>query len=308
MEEIKNNQLLKDRNMSAYEGDVRSITDLLIDQVEFADTLIVNKCDLISKPELQKIQGLLKHLNPTARHLSSVRAKLDLSEIIHTGRFCPEKAAEFQGFATELISPHTSETEEFGIGSFVFTSPLPFHPGRLHRLFFGDIEEEEDEANGEAMEEDDNEDDGEEDEEDEDGEAMEEEGKEEEEDEEDEKMRMVDDSIMLKAYRSKGFFYLATYFDAKLNWSTAGRFVQFDMIETWRSSMLPEELWPETDESWHSVFGDRTQQIVIIGDAQHLPAIRSALEDCLLTPSELEQDRSTWSKMDPHDIWNLGDF
>ena len=293
--------------MSAYDGDIRSITDLLIEQVEFADTLIVNKCDLISKPEVQKIQGLLKHLNPTAKQLSSIRAQIDLNEVMHTGRFDPKKAAEFEGFATELISPHTPETEEFGIGSFVFTSHLPFHPGRLHRLIFGDIEDDEDdEATEEATEEDeDDEEDG-----DEDDEEDEKEEKEEDDDDDDnyEKLMMAEDSLMLKAYRSKGFFYIATYFDVKLNWSTAGRSVQFNMIETWRSSMLPEELWAETDASWHSVFGDRKQQIVVIGEAAHLPAIRSALEECLLTPAELEQDRSTWSKMDPDNMWNLGDF
>ena len=129
---------LKERQMEATTDDERTIARLLIDQVEFADTLLINKCDLISANLLSRTRQFLVNLNPTAKVLQTVHADVELAEILDTGRFHIEKARAFVGFDTELINPHVSETEEYGIAIIVFSSKLPFHPTRLHRLFFGE--------------------------------------------------------------------------------------------------------------------------------------------------------------------------
>lgn len=127
--------------METAEDDIRSISQLLIDQVEFADTILINKCDLISAEAISNIRGLLNQLNPAAKILETVQANVPLNEILDTQRFDLHQARKHEGFETELTSYHVAETEAYGIGSCVFMSKRPFHPERLHELFFGSLSE-----------------------------------------------------------------------------------------------------------------------------------------------------------------------
>ncbi len=65
----------------------RDVVQLLVDQIEFANVLIINKCDLVEAAEVERIEHLLHHLNPTAKILKSVRGEIDLREIVNTHRF-----------------------------------------------------------------------------------------------------------------------------------------------------------------------------------------------------------------------------
>src|SRR5690242_10431327 len=47
--------------------DDRTIAHLLVDQVEFADVIILNKTDLVTADELARVESILRHLNPTAQ-------------------------------------------------------------------------------------------------------------------------------------------------------------------------------------------------------------------------------------------------
>jgi G3E family GTPase len=113
------------------EEDERSIADLFIDQVEFADVLVINKIDLVSEPERERLKAILRKLNSKAVVVESERGKVSLDQILDTGRFDMEEAMRGPGWLAELQAEHTPETEEYGIGSFAFRARRPFHPERF---------------------------------------------------------------------------------------------------------------------------------------------------------------------------------
>jgi G3E family GTPase len=125
---------LKDRKQARDENDERTIVDLLIDQIEFADVLILNKTDLVKPEELHTIKAHLRALNNEAVLLESTRGRVDLNEILGTRRFNFEKASRSPLWLKELRGEHQPETEEYGISSFVYRSRKPFHPTRFHEV------------------------------------------------------------------------------------------------------------------------------------------------------------------------------
>lgn len=129
--EIARGEALADRQMSAGDGDARSIADLLVDQVEFADVILLNKIDLVSRPTLGAVETLVRRLNPTAKISHTDHGVIDIAEVLDTGLFDPIAAAEAPGWDEEIADGHTPETEEYGISSMTFRSDRPFHPQRL---------------------------------------------------------------------------------------------------------------------------------------------------------------------------------
>lgn len=127
---------LLDRGQAAAEDDTRGVVHLLINQIEFCDVLVINKCDLISDEEMQKLQKMLKGLQPNAKIILSSHGKINAEEILNTGRFNFEKASQSAGWIEELQKEtHLPETEEYGIVSFVYLRKRPFHPQRLAHFF-----------------------------------------------------------------------------------------------------------------------------------------------------------------------------
>lgn len=122
---------LDQHDMAAGESDERTIADLLVDQVEFADLVLVSKTDLASEQVAGATEQMIRALNPRARVYRLDRGKIDVFEVVDTGLFDPATAAQAEGYAEELASPHTPETEEYGISSTVFRAGRPFDPGRL---------------------------------------------------------------------------------------------------------------------------------------------------------------------------------
>ena len=122
---------LKDRKLEVGPEDERTITDLLISQIEFANVIVLNKTDLISSEEKFKILGILKKLNPKALIIQSIKSQININEILNTKLFNFEAAINNPGWMMELRGEETTETEEYGITSFVFKEKKPFHPDRL---------------------------------------------------------------------------------------------------------------------------------------------------------------------------------
>ena len=122
---------LKDRQMELGPEDERTITDLLISQIEFADVLIMNKMDLVTTQEKSRLMGILRKLNPKAKIVESKKSQIDVKEILNTNSFNFEEAMNNPGWMLELRGHETKETEEYGISSFVFRDQRPFHPERL---------------------------------------------------------------------------------------------------------------------------------------------------------------------------------
>lgn len=109
----------------------RSIVDLLVEQIEFANVIVLNKVDLISSHQQEEMKRIIRKLNPDAKIIQANHGKIDPKEILNTHLFDFAEAAQSPGWQKELQNKHTPETDEYGIGSFVFREHRPLHPKRF---------------------------------------------------------------------------------------------------------------------------------------------------------------------------------
>ncbi|EQA35920.1 CobW/P47K family protein [Leptospira inadai serovar Lyme str. 10] len=254
LKDYSSSEDLSDRDLAANEEDTRTIVDLLIEQVEFANVLLINKTDLVSQEELLNLASILKRLNPDALIIPVREGKVDPKLILNTGRFDFLKAAEAPGWLKELRGEHLPETEEFGVSSFVYRARRPFHPHR-----FWDILQEE----------------------------------------------------WPGVIRSKGFFWLATRPDWVGGWSQAGGACRTENAGLWWAA-TPRSEWPEKDaekeilSQWQEPYGDRRQEIVLIGVDMDHEEITSLLDGCLVTAEEFSYGPSGWESFsDPFPDWEI---
>ncbi len=129
--ELARGEALAERNLAVADGDGRNIADLLVDQVEFADVILVNKTDLVSAKTVATVEAVARRLNPHARIERTEHGIVPLATVLNTGLFDPELAAEAPGWDEEIANGHTPETDEYGISSMTFRADRPFHPRRL---------------------------------------------------------------------------------------------------------------------------------------------------------------------------------
>ncbi|KAL3480947.1 CobW/HypB/UreG, nucleotide-binding domain-containing protein [Aspergillus californicus] len=290
--------------------DERTISDLMVDQIEFADVLIMNKIETVSSEVRAKIRRLVGLLNPNAKLIESSYSKVDVREIIDTGRFDFLKAASGAGWLRSLhemsvittgvgtrLAPKP-ETLEYGINNFVYTARRPFHPRNLFALLHDKFiilqsMHGHDHGSGDGEEEDEEED---------------------EEMEDDNSSEISDfdqpdqDAILLtkRAHpafgpilRSKGFFWLATRPSHFGEWSQAGGMLTVGPGGPWFAE-VPDEDWPEDKDVRESIerdfqgkWGDRRQELVFIGEGLDPEAITKLLDECLLS----EKDMKRWEKV-----------
>jgi len=125
-------ETLADRELTDMEDDYRTIVNLLTDQIEFANVILLNKTDLVSAETLGVLKSAIHKLNPGAKIIESSFSKVNPKEILSTGLFDFEEAEQSAGWLAELNKEeHTPETEEYGIGSFVYRNQKPFDPVRF---------------------------------------------------------------------------------------------------------------------------------------------------------------------------------
>lgn len=132
---------LNDRKLGLGEDDDRNIVDLLVDQIEFANVIIVNKIDLLSPYELEQLEQIIRRLNPNSKILRSRESRVPLEEVMGTGRFAMSEAESSPGWLEVPRGQEQTETEEYGIRHFVYRSDRPFHAQRLSEAMntgFGD--------------------------------------------------------------------------------------------------------------------------------------------------------------------------
>ncbi len=257
MEDLHSIEDLRERGIGVDESDDRDISRLIVDQIEFANVLILNKTDLLQEAERKQLRALLKKLNPSARVLESQFGRVPPSEILNTNLFAESWAAGMNDWMTVPRGQESTETEEFGISSFVYQARRPFHPQRLWDLL------------------------------------------------------MEDGEFYARLLRSKGYIWLASRHDVCGEWSQAGQVVSLDPTGRWWAS-LPREEWPADDpetleelqSQWVEPFGDRRQELVIIGQDLDEKAVRRAFDRCLLTDDEMEFSPEQWSDFsDPFPSW-----
>lgn len=129
--ELARGEALADRNLAAGDGDIRTIADLLVAQVEFADVILLNKTDLVGEKARAQVTAVLRRLNPSAKILPTDHGRVALSEVLDTGLFDPDLAAQSPDWNQEMTNCHLPETEEYGISSVTFRAQRPLHPARL---------------------------------------------------------------------------------------------------------------------------------------------------------------------------------
>ncbi|MFJ8913694.1 GTP-binding protein [Amycolatopsis sp. NPDC102389] len=129
--ELAAGDALTERGLDQYDGDERTVSDLLMDQIEFADVLLLNKADLVPAGSLDRLTAMLRRLNPVAEVVVSTHGRVPLDRLLGTGRYDVERAQEAPGWVAELNGDHVPETEEYGISSVVFRAGLAFDPERL---------------------------------------------------------------------------------------------------------------------------------------------------------------------------------
>lgn len=125
---------LQETGESLGEDDDRSVSDLLVDQVEFADVLLISKTDLVKPSDVERLTAILKSLNTHARIIPTTQGKVNIEDVLNTGLFNFEKAQQAPGWLKEMRGEHVPETEEYGIASFTYVARRPFHPEKFYQF------------------------------------------------------------------------------------------------------------------------------------------------------------------------------
>jgi G3E family GTPase len=121
------------RGLNDDAADGRSIVNLLVDQLEYANIIILNKIDLVAPEQVAQLEAVIRKFNAQARIIKTTHSQVPVQEILDTGLFDYEKTSQSAGWIQELYAEHTPESEEYGIGSLVFRAQRPFHPSRFWR-------------------------------------------------------------------------------------------------------------------------------------------------------------------------------
>lgn len=250
-------ETLVDRKQARDGEDDRCVVDLLVDQIEFADVVVLNKTDLVNADQLKQVKGVILALNPGAKIVTSSFGKVPLKEVLHTKRFSMEKAQDAPGWLKEMRGEHTPETEEYGITNFVYRARKPFHPQR-----FMDC------------------------------------------------LRKEWPGVL----RSKGFFWLATRMEWAGSFSQAGAACRTEAAGFWWAA-VDKKTWPDDQEQreeiarmWKKPWGDRRQEIVIIGQEMNKAEVTRRLDACLLTDREMALGEKAWRKFpDPFHEWKVAE-
>ncbi|HEV2516108.1 MAG TPA: zinc metallochaperone GTPase ZigA [Devosia sp.] len=136
LKDYASHDFLRDRGEIAGEGDERALVDLLVEQIEFADVVILNKVSTSTPEQRDAAKKIIKALNPDARLIETDFCDVPLDEVLDTGLFSLERAETNPLWFKELngFKDHIPETEEYGIRSFVYRARRPFNPMLLQKF------------------------------------------------------------------------------------------------------------------------------------------------------------------------------
>ncbi len=137
LKDYSSRDFLRDRGEIAGEDDERPLVQLLVEQIEFADVIILNKVDIAKPEDIAAARTIIRSLNADARIIETSHARVDPRDILDTGLFAFEQAHRHPTWLRELnnFDQHTPETDEYGIASFVYRARRPFEPTKLHAFF-----------------------------------------------------------------------------------------------------------------------------------------------------------------------------
>ncbi|ATQ66940.1 MULTISPECIES: zinc metallochaperone GTPase ZigA [Methylosinus] len=134
LQDYGSNDFLRDRGETAGEEDDRTLVDLLVEQIEFADVIVINKASAVSPERLALVRKVVRSLNADARIVETDFGRAPMDAILDTGLFDEEKAERHPLWHKALYSPkeHVPETDQYGIESFVYRARRPFHPEKFN--------------------------------------------------------------------------------------------------------------------------------------------------------------------------------
>ncbi len=127
-------KFLQEAGESLGEEDERSVADLLVDQVEFADVILISKTDLATTSDIERLTAILKTLNTNASIVPISQGNVKIDDVLSTGLFDFERAQQAPGWLQEMRGEHVPETEEYGIASFSYEARRPFNPEKFHQF------------------------------------------------------------------------------------------------------------------------------------------------------------------------------
>lgn len=263
---------LTQSELTGAEDPERKIANLLVDQLEFADVIVLNKEDLLpSANERQIVEDVVSSLNPVARRVWTSFGEIPeerlCETILGTRLFDLKKAQSSSGWMRELMQEHMPETDEFGIKSMVFRSRVPFHPQRLHDLFDGL-------GNIDLLR--------------------------------DGPVAFDEDFPLRNVIRSKGRVWIANYSGFVMMWHSVGRCFSLEPHEAWRAA--EQEAIQDTKNgaaSQKDVWGDRSTELVLIGPHLDTERLHVLLSGALVSDEELAQATREKMRTDGADRYAL---
>mgnify|MGYP001226167955 FL=1 len=125
---------LQDTGESLGDDDERSVADLLVDQIEFADVILISKIDLVNSEDIEKLNAILKSLNTHAKIIPITKGRVNIDDVLNTELFDFEHASQAPGWLKEMRGDHIPETEEYGISSFSYLARRPFYPQKFYEF------------------------------------------------------------------------------------------------------------------------------------------------------------------------------
>jgi len=125
---------LQDTGQSLGDDDERSVADLLVDQIEFADVILISKIDLVNSEDIEKLNAILKSLNTHAKIIPITKGRVNIDDVLNTELFDFEQASQAPGWLKEMRGDHIPETEEYGISSFSYLARRPFYPQKFYEF------------------------------------------------------------------------------------------------------------------------------------------------------------------------------
>lgn len=288
LKEFGSTERLADRNLQAGPDDSRGLVNLLAEQVEFANVIVVSKRDLIPESEMLKIKAVVRSLNHDAVMVEAAQGNVPLEKILNTGLFDYVQAQLAPGWMKELRGEHVPETEEYGISSFVYRHARPFHPARFAELLVGGIPGTL-RAKGFFWL----------------ASRMDWVGE----------VSIVGGSTQTQA---AGFWFAARHrVEAGLTGIPpeaiallGGGRNKAALLQEWTAPLPPAEMVDDPREhaamarQWDAQWGDRRQELAVIGVGLDEQVARSVLDACLLSDDELAGGPSSWLNLeDPFPEW-----
>ena len=279
----------------------RRVVDLLVEQVECADIVLLNKSDMVNETELKHLEQVVEAINPLASAYPCTYGKVEtelvfgasgqaiVSKLNTEGHHrsavafarSQQKKRKAEGSAaaaaaeatnpSAAAAPAATQRQEttaairFGIRNFVYSARRPFHVQRLRSVVLAWMPVKKNTAVSHE--------------------------------EVAAANASASTSPMKAVIRSKGFVWLSTSHVTAHYWSHAGNFFEIRDEGDWWDA-VPRDDWPQVaaqraviESEFEGWCGDRRQEIVFIGASMDEPAIRAQLDECLVTDDELTEYR-----------------